>query len=442
MLRLAADTIDFVNSFPAVIPDFDLRHARKVVINDQGDQRFMPTPSRDTGKIIVFIHCHYPDLLGYFTPYLNRIFDYDLIVTIVSPELENLVWEWAGTLIPNVNQHRRILIKCFPNIGRDVRTFWETGVGVSDEYTVFLKLHTKSSPQYKGFVGLLWLKDILENLLVDSSTIQHIASIIHTNKYGAVFPVPWRPLRYWGWATRNNLYHSEDVCKALSINPSILFNSLQYPVGNMYWGSTSIFRSYGERILSSLSWPEEPLPVDGTLLHSLERMTGYLYAAQQKKIAFSASIKSTARGEGLFTWDIEDLNNQHCDSCLPGKNNVNTSLLTEHFLVASSLACFSSGINSSIFTKKNILSKFSFSRFIRSILPYRRYVKVIPFHGIFFYSAPYFQRYTLFAFNAIRSNPFLNQGPATSLYLKWVTLCERTYSVFRVAKRIFCDKHN
>lgn len=358
MFRLAADTVDYVDSFPAIIPDFNSQYSIKLVASGQADDYPAFDNQSKSARIIVIIHCHYPDLLEYFTAYLNRIPDYDLTVSITSPNLESFVSDWACRLKPNLTFPRKVSIQQLANHGRDVRPFWEMGVKIPPQYTVFLKLHTKTSPQYEGFVGLSWLKDILENLLVDTSTVQQIVRLIQSEEYGAVFPMPWEPFRFWGWTNRTNLYHSQNICSTLSINPYILFNPLQYPVGNMYWGSTSIFRSYGEKILSSLAWPDEPLANDGTLLHALERMTGYLYTAQSKKIAFASCSNSTLRGKGLFSWHIEDLprhEDQLYETFRPVHHDELISSLTGHPSPVTSLAFFSSGINASMGSKPVML---------------------------------------------------------------------------------------
>lgn len=440
MFRLAADTLDYVHSFPAVIPDFDSKYSRKLVFNDRNDHHTSPSIAQDNARIIVFVHCHYPDLLKYFTAYLNRISDYDLIVTMSSPSLESSVSEWASRLKPNVNQSRRLFLRYFPNNGRDVRPFWEAGIALSSEYTVFLKLHTKSSPQYKGFIGLSWLKDILENLLTDASTVQQIATMIHSEEYGAVFPVPWRPFRYWGWTNRQNLYHSEEVCKALSIDPSILLNPLQYPVGNMYWGSTSILKAYGERILSSLSWPEEPLPLDGTLLHSLERITGYLYTAQRKKIAFSACSMSTARGQGIFSWNVEDLDNQHHETFYPVTNDENISSTRGYFSPASSLAFLSSGICSSMFAKQTMLPKTKLATLRSNILSYPRYVKRILLDDFIYLSAGHFSADSSIEAYTTEVHPFLNPESSILEKSKGTVLIKKIFILLRSITRVFTDE--
>lgn len=358
MFRLAADTVDYVDSFPAIIPDFNSQHSIKLVSSAEIEGCAKLDNQSKPARIIVIIHCHYPDLLQYFTAYLNRIPEYDLMISITSPVLESLVSDWACRLKPNLTCPRKVAIQYLSNNGRDVRPFWEMGVSIPPQYTVFLKLHTKTSPQYEGFVGLSWLKDILENLLIDTSTVQQIVRLIHSGEYGAVFPLPWEPFRCWGWTNRTNLYHSQTICRTLSINPYILFNPLQYPVGNMYWGSTSIFRSYGEKILSSLVWPDEPLANDGTLLHALERMTGYLYTAQTKKIAFAACLSSTVKGQGLFSWHIEDLpsfEDKLYQTFRPVHHDEMNSSLTGHPSPATSLAFFSSGINASMGSKPVML---------------------------------------------------------------------------------------
>ncbi len=49
-----------------------------------------------------------------------------------------------------------------------------------------------------------------------------------------------------------------------------------FPIGNMFWARAEVISPLLKLDLDWNDYPEEPLPYDGTLLHTLERLIGLL----------------------------------------------------------------------------------------------------------------------------------------------------------------------
>ena len=63
---------------------------------------------------------------------------------------------------------------------------------------------------------------------------------------------------------------AETIAKKMGINT--LPDDLDFPVGTMFWARTEALRPLTDLGLTDADYPAEPLPVDGTILHALERL--------------------------------------------------------------------------------------------------------------------------------------------------------------------------
>jgi lipopolysaccharide biosynthesis protein len=301
MYRLSWDSYS-KKSAPAVVPDFNNR-IRSAVSTSCAH---ITLPPSDKLPLVVILHCFYPECLSIIGSYLARIRDYDLILNLARVEALPIVHAWADSLLPNrSNRERKVTIRCVENCGRDIKEFWNPSLNIPEQYTAFLKIHTKRSMHKNKWNlfgqndGALWLIDILESLIPVDGQVESILDLLRYGAFGAIFPVPWRKLRYTGWSCTSNLYHAQDLLDALKIPNFILLYPLQYPIGNMFWGSTVLLEKWSHAIYHNSKWPSEPVEPDGTLLHALERLIGVLYNALGHHIAYSSSESGRLR---IFSW--------------------------------------------------------------------------------------------------------------------------------------------
>lgn len=292
MYRLSWDSYD-KKSVPAVVPNFDEK------AEELTSSSYSSVNRCESSKLslVVILHCFYLECLPLIGEYLSRVSDYDLLINLVCSEAMPEVKEWASSLPPNrLNRKRDITIRIVENCGRDVKEFWNPLLGLAEKYSFFLKIHTKQSVHSKRSNimgrsrGSLWLTDILESLIPKNGQTELILDILRQGKVGAVFPFPWRQLRFAGWSCIANLFHAQELMDLLRIPRSCLLFPLQYPIGNMFWGSTVLLERWSHIVYHSCEWPQEPVGPDGTLLHAIERSIGFLYNSIGLQVAYSKSI--------------------------------------------------------------------------------------------------------------------------------------------------------
>ncbi len=69
-----------------------------------------------------------------------------------------------------------------------------------------------------------------------------------------------------------NLLVAEALAKR--IGHSALPCLINFPVGTMFWMRSHALQSFVNLSLNWSDYPHEPLPIDGTMLHALERLFG------------------------------------------------------------------------------------------------------------------------------------------------------------------------
>jgi hypothetical protein len=292
MYRLSWDSYDR-RSVPAVVPDFD-KKVDEYTSSNHGSGNLSGFPRL---PIVVIIHCFYLECLPLIGEYLPRLNDYDLLINLACQEAMLDVKAWAASLPSNRSSRKRnVIIRIVENSGRDVKEFWNPSLGLARKYSFFLKLHTKRSVHSKRFNpfgrsrGSLWLSDILESLIPGNGQTELILQRLRQGVVGAVFPFPWEQYRYAGWSSSANFFHAQKLLDMLNIPRSFLLCPLQYPVGNMFWGSTKLLESWSHLIYHNCQWPQEPVNPDGSLLHAIERSAGFLYNAIGLQVAYCQSV--------------------------------------------------------------------------------------------------------------------------------------------------------
>ena len=216
-------------------------------------------------RVGLHIHVHYLDI---FEDILQRLkvnqVTPDLLISVTSDEAFDYIQR-------KLDEDGRYVfdIRKVPNIGRDIGSFLtEFNTKIMNEYDIIGHVHTKKSLHCESEkIGRNWYVFLMENLL--GGEINMMADIIlghmeSNPKIGMVYPDDPHII---GW-DQNKVY-IEEYADKLGIKD--IPHYINFPVGTMFWASTKALQSIFRLNIQWNEYPTEPAPIDGTLLHGLER---------------------------------------------------------------------------------------------------------------------------------------------------------------------------
>ena len=225
------------------------------------------TPARPVHgqRIALHIHAFYPDLVA---PILEALGQnqtpMDLLVSVVQERDRQ-------RLVPLFQNYRggRVEVRAVPNRGRDLGPFCTTFADmIRRNYDIVGHIHTKRSPHASEALIQQWVYFIHTHLLGGRAApmADRILGAMAADPHlGMVFPDDPNILS-WG----ENRPHAEILARRLGIDP--LPEAIVFPVGSMFWARVAALEPL---LISGLDWgdyPAEPVPIDGTMLHALERL--------------------------------------------------------------------------------------------------------------------------------------------------------------------------
>jgi glycosyltransferase involved in cell wall biosynthesis len=229
-------------------------------------------------RVAVHGHFHYPDLLDDFIARLrlNRT-SCDLLLTTSSGDRADAIKQTLARL--NVD---RASIEITPNRGRDIGPLL-TGFGSQRlaQYDVVGHFHSKKSAYMEASIGEVWRSFLWEHLVGGKHNMMDVVirAFARDETLGLVFPEDphlndWNEDR----AIANGLAQRMGLASPLP-------NHFDFPNGTMFWARPRALKPLMDLGIAWSDYPEEPLPMDGTLLHTLERFlsfsashAGYRYA--------------------------------------------------------------------------------------------------------------------------------------------------------------------
>lgn len=165
-------------------------------------------------------------------------------------------------------------------------------------YELVLHLHTKQSPHES--IGARWLAELLESLLGDPAQAASIRLAFATDpRLGLVMPSTTATVReYLNWGA--NFEQARLICQqnlpGRHLDPQA---PLVFPSGMMFWFRPAALAGLAGACQRLQPLPPEPLPIDGTVLHALERLTAHFCEAAGYHWALSPKALQGPGGESL-----------------------------------------------------------------------------------------------------------------------------------------------
>lgn len=225
-------------------------------------------------------HFHYTDNIGELLDGLNaNKANVDLFLTTTSEasadELRTATQGYKkGTVLIEVGENRG------RDIGPFVRVLSEHILG---RYEIVGHLHGKRSVHTHHFdtqIGDRWRVFLWEHLLGPAMPAMDIVleRMSVDDRLGLVFPENDHLV---GWELDRPLADR----LAAKMGMAGLSDEIEFPIGTMFWARSQALVPLTRLGLTNADYPKEPLPVDGTILHAIERLltsvtehSGYRYA--------------------------------------------------------------------------------------------------------------------------------------------------------------------
>ncbi len=168
-------------------------------------------------------------------------------------------------------------VQAVRNAGRDIGPLLTTfGPRLVQDFDIIGHLHTKRS-SHVGDRAMVqrWINMLLENTVGGPSGGPMLDRIItamsEAPDLGIVFPDDPGIV---GWT--KNRRQAEDLATRMGLGQ--LPEKIDFPVGTMFWARSAVLKKFVDMNLGWEDYPAEPLPIDGSMLHAIERMFGVVPA--------------------------------------------------------------------------------------------------------------------------------------------------------------------
>lgn len=237
------------------------------------DARTGLTSRASAETVCVHVHLFFPEMAKDIASYLANIkVPYTLLISTAEVVATEPITTFFKERCPNAI---RLVVKRFPNRGRDVAPWL---VGFADEIrksTIFCHLHSKQSSHNKAHRG--WFRYLAHTMLGSESVVNSILNLLSEPEPTGIIA----PCYYWTLASQPNYGKNYAVLNELlqrlgAGEPPA--ECPDYPAGSFFWARTDALSPLLELNLDWHDFAEERGQVDGTLAHAVERCIGIIPA--------------------------------------------------------------------------------------------------------------------------------------------------------------------
>lgn len=242
-------------------------------------------------KIGLFMHLYFQDTLDRALELAKNMPEMvDIFITTDTEQKKKRIEQCFSVI-----KERIVQIKVVENRGRDVSALL---IGMGKEianYELVCYLHDKKSTQtIPGSIGESFAFTCYSNVLYNRVYVENIINLFKSNeRLGmAVPPAPMHGeyAQMYGQNWGGNYDNTKKLCEKLGLNVSISeLDSPIAPYGSVFWFRPRAMRKLFEHKWKYSDFPEEPLPIDGTISHAIER--SYSFVAQDAGF-YSAVVMS------------------------------------------------------------------------------------------------------------------------------------------------------
>lgn len=229
-------------------------------------------------KVALVMHLYYPDLVEYCLRYACFMpKGAEIIITTPSKEVKSIVYKNKAIL-----EDYTVDVVEIENRGRDVSALLVGAYPKIYEFDYVCFVHDKKTNYIEPFCnGLSYFEQCMENLLASTNFVMEVIKCFDEHeRLGILMPPPpchgdFYEIASSEWAGDYEL--TLELAKKLNLHCKIEGGKPPIsPLGTMFWFRPEALRTLFEYGWSYLDFPQEPNGTDGTILHAVERLYGYV----------------------------------------------------------------------------------------------------------------------------------------------------------------------
>ena len=229
-------------------------------------------------KILLIFHIYFEDLIDESMKYMKSMpINSDILITTPKIDLKEILERKIKDL-----PYKNIEIRVIENRGRDVSSLLVGAKDIVMNYDYVCFMHDKKTTQLKPYcAGQSFRYKCYEGNLSSKEYVMNILGTFKENRrLGILMPPPSNHGNFfhtigneWG----SNLKETEELATKLGLKVPLHWGEEPIsPLGTMFW-----FRPKAMKKLFDYDWkyedfPKEPNGYDGTILHAIERIYGFV----------------------------------------------------------------------------------------------------------------------------------------------------------------------
>ena len=250
----------------------------------------------------VIVNLYYQDCLQFYFKYLDQVpGEIDVYIISSNPLAEQEIRNYS-----NGKSNLHYVKK--KNRGRDVSALLVAAENIIPNYRYICFVHDKK-PNFEHLSDDIsfWNRNLWDNTLKSTHYIHNVLGIFEEHDDIGLL-VPPKPVGVYmsEWYTDawyENFGTVERLCKGFDLKCDLDFQKPVITLGTVFWGRTQVLDKILSKGWKYEDFPNEPMPVDGTISHGLERILAY--AAQDA--GFNTGIAMCGSYAGALYGKVQEM---------------------------------------------------------------------------------------------------------------------------------------
>lgn len=242
------------------------------IVSENGDSIYNPE------SLMVF-HAHYEDLIDQNLYRLNDIAKIcDVLITTTSLEKQRYISEKIKDY--KYLSERKTIVLLSQGNGRDMAGLLVEARPYLSKYKYIGFTHDKKSAHHQQESGQAFKDIITENIICSAEYIKNVIALFENDKHlGLLVPPPPEHGKYFAVIGRRwceNFNHYERLCKKIGIEVTAKPEWSSFALGTAFWCRYEALKDLFEYNWEHCDFPPEPLPLNGSISHAIERCFPYI----------------------------------------------------------------------------------------------------------------------------------------------------------------------